>query len=188
MKHVIILLAVAVFAVTAYADENPNVRVFLTGATGDYVDQIDVPSGVPFNVYLAADQINTGLRGVAVTMLHNIPGFPAGVPVYIPAGTNAIGGFNDPNGWAMAWANCEPADPVTGILTIAEIPYFASGPGQIWIDPHPSDGYKTIDCNNVADFYCVLQNFGVGMEAPEGTCEVSPVENDTWGSIKGLYR
>jgi hypothetical protein len=183
----VVLVAVG----AAYAGENPDVRVFLTSDCDEIVDQIDVPSGAPFNYYLAADCLNTGLRAVAVTVTIDIPGFPAGTPTYLLPGTNAIGNPGEVGGWAMAWASCEYPDPLTDILCIVQVPYFATGAGTITLSAHPSDGQLTIDCEFAEDVYCIANNFGVGMEPPAGdddcTCE-SPVEAGSWGQIKALYR
>ncbi|MBD3366773.1 MAG: hypothetical protein GF405_01210 [Candidatus Eisenbacteria bacterium] len=191
MRVVYAALIVVVVAGFAWADENPNGRVFVTADPDSHVSQIDVPAGVPFNIYLVVDCIDTGLRGVAVTMLHDIPGFPAGVPVYLNDGTQTVGGFNDPAGWAIAWADCEYPDPATGMLPVVEIPYFASGPGSVTLSAHPTDGKITLDCGYLEDPYCILQNLGVGEAPPAGDAECTcdnPVEASTWGGIKALYQ
>jgi hypothetical protein len=192
MRTFVAILIVALAVTPVFAGENPNVRLFMSGSDVDYVDQIAVPAGVPFDMYLIADCLDTGLRAVAVTATHAIPGFPAGVPAYLLAGTNVIGGFNDPTGWAMAWADCEYPDPVTGFLVIARVPYFASGAGAVTLSAHPTQAYKAVGCDFIADQYCIFQNFGVGMAPSPGDegcdCDPNPVEDSTWGSIKSLYR
>ncbi|MBD3366775.1 MAG: hypothetical protein GF405_01220, partial [Candidatus Eisenbacteria bacterium] len=70
MKTIVACLMAVVLVVPAFADDNPDGRVFVSGAIDSNVDQIDVPAGVPFNMYLAVDCLDDGLRGVAVTMLH----------------------------------------------------------------------------------------------------------------------
>ncbi len=66
--------------------------------------------------------------------------------------------------------------------------FYLGVPGTVNIIDHPDYPRWVVDCNDEVDFYCLLNNGGVLMDAPEtGEC-ISPVEESTWGGIKALYR
>ena len=192
MRTIPAFLIVALLVTPAFAGMNPDVRLFLTGDSEDYVDQIPVPMPwtAPIHIYLVADGLDEGLTGVAMTLMINFPEYVAGPPVLLP-GAYTIGDINDVDGYAIAWSPCAYPDPVTGFLVIADIAWSGGGSpaaGTAVLTAHPTETYKATDCSTVADQYCIFQNLGVGCEPPEGNCEVSPVEDSTWGSIKSLYR
>lgn len=189
-RYILVIVAVLVAALPAMADENPNARLFFTFDSTGYSNEIaSPPDPNPFNMYLCLDELSTGARAVALTATCTIGGFSAGVPTYPIAGTNVIGAFNSPSGWAIAWANCEAVDAGTGILVVAQVPWFYTGDGTVTITAHPTETHKVIGCNFVADQYCTYQNLGVGVTPPPGDegCD-SPVEAESWGAIKAMFR
>ena len=192
MKSILAFLLVALLVTPVFAGENPGVRLFMTADSEDYVDYIDVPGTTqPVPFYLVADCLETGATAVAMTLTNTVPGWQGGAFTYLP-GALTIGGVNDPAGFSLAWADCEYPDPITGFLVIGTFPWCCTGPGTWVITPHPTETRKLTDCDKVADQYCVYQNVGVGVTAPAGDegceCEVSPVEDSTWGTIKSLYK
>lgn len=61
-------------------------------------------------------------------------------------------------------------------------------PGDVTIEPHPEFPALIIDCTQAWYVFCVRMHGGVAKEAPEGDCFASPVQDASWGAIKGLYR
>ncbi len=190
MRTILAFVIVALMVSPVFADENPNVRLFMSGSSTEAVDYMEVPMGT-VDFYLLADCMDTGLRAVALTLTIDVSGM-LGVATFPLAGTQQLGGINNVDGWALAWTDCEYGDSVTGILHIATIPYGAYGAGSAVITAHPSQAFKATGCNFISDQYCVYQNLGVGETAPAGDedceCEGVPVEDSTWGTIKSLYR
>jgi hypothetical protein len=82
-------------------------------------------------------------------------------------------------------------DCVTAVppLPIGKLSFLYNGiPGDVTIEPHPEYPALLISCFDEWLVFCVRIHGGVGKEAPQGDCYGSPVENASWGAIKGLYR
>ena len=195
MKRVLIALAVLALAVPAFAGQNPNARAFISFADppecpDPYVHYTDVCSGV-VNIYLVVDCFGEegGMR--TISLMWTTSGFGmAFSPVYYLPGAMAIGGPDDPTGWVISGNECVYPNEC-GIVVVLQQPYFVNADGTITLGPNPVDGKMVVDCNFDADFFCVLANAGIGMTAPAGDtpcdCE-TPVEEQSWGAIKALYR
>jgi hypothetical protein len=194
-RVVLVALAVLLAVAPAIAGQNPDVRLFLTGSNTDFVDQVAVPFPYqPIHIYLVADCLGTGVTAVATTVTFNFPGYTAGDPVYADPAALAIGGINDAAGWSIAFTECFYPDPVTKFLVIADI-FWSMGEapvaGTAVLSAHPTQAKKITGCDVIADQYCIYQNLGIGTAPPAGEepcdCEV-PVDNQTWGAIKAMYR
>ena len=54
---------------------------------------------------------------------------------------------------------------------------------------HPDQPRWVTDCDGGLDYWCVESHASIGGAiCPEGDCPQSPVQDDTWGAIKALYR
>jgi len=74
-------------------------------------------------------------------------------------------------------------------VPIGKLSFVYNGiPGDVTIEEHPDSPDLIISCLDEWLVFCVRMHGGVGKEAPEGDCYGSPVENASWGAIKGLYR
>ena len=200
MKRLLVVLLIAALAVPALALENPLLAIFLSADdnTGDpVVNQVcPAPNGT-FNVYVCFDRfgVGGGMLGAAFLFDRTFGGFKL-------IQSNLLPGLDfgdvEIDGWAItAGAVCQYPDP-NGVLVAAMCQYLYLGqPGTITVLPHPIDSNSAADCLNELDFWCVASvlshghegNFGVCMDPPDGDCEPeSPVETETWGGIKALYR
>jgi hypothetical protein len=202
-----ILAAVALMVAppVVQAGQNPHARAFISFAPNDanpYVHAVAWDGEKIYNAFLCMDcyglaypDSEIGARCVAFKWVTawTDPSYPADAmaAVYFPAGSQAIGG-PDQDLWVIAWTNCEPPT-ATGIVKVLKQGYYCYNPGTITILPNAVDGKKITGCDFELDEFCVLANGGIGMAAPpgDGTCDDcpdTPVEEQTWGSIKALYR
>jgi hypothetical protein len=208
MKRALITLMVLALAVPVFAGQNPHIRAFYTFDPAGYVhSDPNAVTNTVVNGYLCFDCFDefedpippgVGLTGVSLVLDFLCGGFVAGaadVTIFHPSAQTVIGGpDNTTSGWVIAAPECVEPGP-DGIICVALVPWYYTGPpGDILILPNPVDGPATVDCNNDLDFFCVLSHGAIGQEV--GTpgdencdCEPpSPVEDSTWGAIKGLYR
>ncbi|MBD3348672.1 MAG: hypothetical protein GF400_05705 [Candidatus Eisenbacteria bacterium] len=203
MKRALIALMVLALAAPAFAGVNPDVRAFVTMDPAGYVHTAMPASGDIVNTYLCFDCLGDygeggGLTGVSLVLDFVCGGFTAGsadVTIFHPSAQTVVGGPDDlNNGWVIAAPECVVPD-ASGIICVAMIPWYYTGPaGDILILPSPADGKATVDCNNDLDFFCVLSHGALGQDVvtpgdADCLCEPpNPVEDSTWGAIKGLYR
>jgi hypothetical protein len=197
MKVLIALMVLAI-AVPAFAGTNPNIRAFVTFDPADYVHSTyPAPGFVPTYICVDCFGEGGGLTGFSAIVRNTWGGFVGGsadVTIFHPNAQTVIGApDNVTDGWVVAAPECVLPGP-EGIICIANIPYYYLGtPGEVLIEASPVDGKATVDCNNDLDFFCVLSNGGVGMEPvtpgdEDCDCNPNPVEDNTWGGIKALYR
>lgn len=71
--------------------------------------------------------------------------------------------------------------------------YLGGPPCEIRILDHPDYPRWVVDCNQNVYYYGVASHGGVGMEPEfvgegEFECQVTPVEDFSWGGIKALFR
>ena len=191
MKRALIVLVVLAMAVPAFAGQNPDARVFVTFAMDcpdPYVHYTAATSGL-VNCYMLVDGFGDGGGMSTISLQWTTTGFGmAFAATYYLPGAQVIGGPDHVDGlWVIAGDECVYPN-ACGVVAVLNQPYFVSGAGTIVLSPNDTEGLLLVDCNVDVDEICVLANGGLGMEAPEGSCEASPVEDATWGSIKSLYR
>jgi hypothetical protein len=189
------LLLIALIAGAAFAAENPDIRIFLDADPPNLVHRVDPVASGTFDVYVVLDCFgngsNGGTRGTAFLLVRTFQGFKL-------SQTSQLGGldFGDAeiDGWTIAaGADCVYPD-ADGIVIVGIINYLYLGvPGTLDLMPHPGTGRSVLDCDFAEDDeFCVFANFGVGVDPNPGegecTCTPAPVEEETWGGIKGLYR
>jgi hypothetical protein len=198
MKRFLIAVMILGTAALAFADENPNIRVFL--------DATNPPTGVAeihpeindlFDVFIVLNcfGVDGGTRGMGILFDRTF----AGVKI---SQTNFLGGLSlgdvedagPQGGWAfVAGVECVYPD-VNGMIVAGAVNYLYLGTaGTITVLPNPVTGREVLDCFDIPDYFCVAGNFGVSMPPPDpepgcGDCPGNPVEDATWGAIKSLYR
>lgn len=107
----------------------------------------------------------------------------------LPTFTNLVPGAVVEGDWFSGISittDCVSAVPP---LPIGKLSFIYNGiPGDVTIEEHPDFPALIISCLDEWLIFCVRMHGGVAKEAPEGDCFGSPVENASWGAIKGLYR
>lgn len=186
MRTLVLTLLAALVAATAFAGQNPDIRCYVTMDQADtiFADPV-APANAIKNVYLCFDTFGTGggLTAVSLTLDFQCSGFVAGsadVTIFAPGALTVIGGPDDlVNGWVIGAGQCVTPN-ASGVVCVAMIPWFYTGtPGDIVI-LEGSEGFATVDCNTDIDLFTVRSNGALGQEVP--------VEAQTWGGIKALYR
>ncbi len=69
--------------------------------------------------------------------------------------------------------------------------FYLGGAGCLEIRDHMEYPRWVVDCSEPGevDQYCVLAHGSIGgYPCPVGDCQPVPVEGETWGTIKSLYR
>jgi hypothetical protein len=190
MKHLLIGVLALVFAVSALAGQNPNIRIYLDAQPPDKVHEIHPDINATFDVYVCLDCFGDGggTRGTAFLLQRTFGGYKL-------SQTSLMGGLDfgdaetDP-GWTIAaGADCVYPD-ADGIACIAVITYLYLGvPGTLDILPHglvePGTGREVLDCDFASDFYCIYANLGVSVPPnpgePDCVCEVVEPPNPDVG-------
>jgi hypothetical protein len=68
---------------------------------------------------------------------------------------------------------------------------YLEGSGCLEIRDHEEYPRWVVDCNEPGevDQYCVMAQGSIGgFACPDGDCLPAPVQSETWGAIKSLYR
>lgn len=106
-----------------------------------------------------------------------------------PTFTNLVPGAVVEGDWLSGISittDCVSAVPP---LPIGKLSFIYNGiPGDVTIEEHPEYPDLIINCQGEWLVFCVRMHGGVAKDASEGDCGGSPVENASWGAIKGLYR
>jgi hypothetical protein len=201
MRTILAFLLVGLLSGMAMAQDpgtNPQVQMYITsdpaGASGDDYDDI-VANFASVEVYIAIACVGADPDGVtsASFLMDSSELTVGGVVGY----TNVISDITQ-GGWETSGVTIAASAPVLCWLgdpiIIATASWFDLGSvGDLKIVDHPDFPRWVTDCGDPTgtDYYCHVHNLGVNKE-PEPTGEDcvcgSPVENATWGSIKGLYR
>ncbi len=79
------------------------------------------------------------------------------------------------------------ADPVTAVAKLSFV--YEGTPGVVGLEEHPGSPHVLLDCEVPPYVYIFCHRYHGGVGQPEvfGDCGGNPVQNVTWGSIKGLY-
>jgi len=185
---------IAVLVVPGFAGENPNTRLALDFDPPNEVRRLDPALNATFHVYIVLDCFGeeSGTFGVAFLFERTFGGFTLTQTPML--GGMDMGDVEDPTiGWVIvSGGNCREPDE-HGIVVAGAVTYlYASPPGHIRLLPGPIDGNGALDCNNLVDWWCVASHAGVHQDPPPPdpwcVCGYVPVEDESWGSIKGLYR
>jgi hypothetical protein len=106
-----------------------------------------------------------------------------------PTFTNLVPGAIVEGDWFSGISittDCLSAVPPVAVGKLSFI--YNAIPGDVTIEHHPELPALIIDCAGTWFAFCVRMHGGVGKEAREGDCFGSPVEDVSWGAIKGLYK
>ena len=107
----------------------------------------------------------------------------------LPTFTNLVPGAIVEGDWFSGISittDCVSAVPPLPIGKLSFI--YNAIPGDVKIEEHPEHPNLIINCSEEWNVFCVRMHGGVAKEAIEGDCFGSPVEDASWGAIKGLYR
>jgi hypothetical protein len=208
MKRLLVALVVLAFALPALAGQNPNVAIYLyttsSGIGGTNWTASPSGGGVK-SVYVCFDHfgVGGGMYGASWRFIE-VPGpdYMSSTNQFAGVGGLTIGDPGSAAGIAMTVGPAAVYPNVNGIIILGRIRYTVEGDppggGSITVVPHATDGRAVADAQNQLDYWCVHSvaynglsgNFG--WDAPptiDGNCtQPSPVQNETWGSIKALYR
>lgn len=191
MKYLLIAFVVLAAALTARADQNPNIRIYLDAEPPGYVHQICPDEGTEFRVWICLDCLDGGTRGARFWCPKTFGGTRVGEMHFL--GGLALGYVEDSwGGWmVVAGVDCVFPDE-NGIVVVASLTYLYTGPpGTLDVAPCGAEPRATIDCDNLYDWFCVAGNLGVCAPpnpGEDGCSCVNPVEEMSWGGIKALFR
>ncbi|MBN2564437.1 MAG: hypothetical protein JXB46_01885 [Candidatus Eisenbacteria bacterium] len=213
MKHVLIALAIVALCAPAFAQgTNPTVKAFIHLTTdtspvvptdnAGVVNVIASPTPyVTYRAYIGLTDLSTGFTVISIRLTKvtdTCPGVfaPPSFTNLMP-GDLAIGNIFDntypagPGGITIASTGCLDAPlQMIGYVSL----FYLGGTCDIEILDHQHYPRWVVDCtepDGLVDYYCVWKNASFGGTPPEGDagCTANvPVETETWGMIKSLYR
>jgi len=186
---------------TAFAGTNPDVRVYLdfdeSGAGVHRLDGLTIMEIVDVYVVLDCLGEGSGTRGLGFTFERE-----GTLTAIIGTPVNLLGGLSNGNPESptpsdggcnfLAGGACVYPD-VNGVVVAGYVPYtYVAGSGYVKIGPNTISGRQVLDCDfNDDDDFCVYSHVAVDEDPPAGDADCdcdSPVELETWGAIKGLFR
>jgi hypothetical protein len=190
MKRLLTVGAIMLIAATAFAGGNPAVKGYITFDQAGMVHEVTPAPYTTVNAYICFTDLEMGLTSASfrVTDVATVcPGsFAPPSFVNLLPGDLAIG--NVFTGITVASTGCEaPPTVCVGYVSL----FYLGIPCCIELLDHPEYPRWVTDCNDPAlvDYYCVLSHGSIaGAPCADGDCEQNPVENETWGGIKSLYR
>ena len=193
MRSILAFLMVAALCVPAFAGGNPDVQMYISfdqSGAGGLVHNYTMTPMVAFDAYVCVTELDIGLTGVSFALtdvLNDYPGMFA-----VAAFTNLLDvPIGDVfTGISLASSTCRTEE----VVVVGSLFLFPSVAGDLCLElkDHPDFPRWVVDCtepDEELDFYCVLAHGTIGAGVcPDGDCEIVPVEDSTWGSIKALYR
>jgi len=185
MRTLLALLMVVAIAAPAFAAGNENITAYVTFDAGAEVSRVDPAAYSAGDVFVCLKNIDAGFTTVSFAVAIDAGvSAPAAWTSLLPGGL-AIGDYA--TGITLSSTDCMTGEYVclcSGSL------FYLGVPGMVSIIDHPDYPRWVVDCNDGVDFYCLEMNGGVLMDpvATGEDCSVSPVETETWGGIKALYR
>jgi hypothetical protein len=200
MKQLLAVCLVLLFAVSAFAGDNPNVYAYISfDPAGDEAQTSVTPTAfTTVNAYVCLGNVVGGVTAVSFAINDVVT--QCGGVVATEAFTNLLPGnlaIGDAfvGGITLASTECM-AGPVVVVGSVDM--FYLGGSCCVEILDHVDYPRWVVDCNEpgLVDYYC-LKYHGLiedGVTTPECLtptefpCEGSPVEDATWGGIKALYR
>jgi hypothetical protein len=195
MKQLLIVCMVLAAAMTATAGLNPDIDAYISfDPAGDPgVNTIMPTAFTTVDAYLCLNQVGAGMTTISFR-LNNALVDCAGVMatqsfVNLMPGNLMIGDPFDDVGATIASTECMTMDPViVGYGTY----FYLGGDCCIQILDHADYPRWIVDCQEPGqvDYYCLRGHGSIAAGVcPDGEeCDIVPVENETWGGIKALYR
>jgi len=199
MKYFVATLAiVAMLAGSSLAGLNPDCKVFVT-FEGTATDYAGVQAGArtdpaAYTAVIAYFGMCDYASWTTISLLCSIDAgvsAPAAYTSLLPDQL-AIGSFDASPGVTLSSTRAITPGVDGPFMFFAQVDLFAlGGAGEVKILDHGDYPRWVVDSNDELDYYCVWQNGGVLMDPTpvEVSCYGDvPVEEQTWGSIKALYR
>ena len=204
MKQLLAVCLVLVFAVTAFAGDNPQVNAYISfDPAGDPAQNAVSPAAATtVDAYVVLGCVEGGMTTVSFG-LNDVVTDCVGVMMtqsftnLLPGGLS-IGDPFDGVGVTLASTQCMMMDPV--VVGYASF-FYMGGDCCIEILDHADYPRWVVDCNDPGqvDTYCLggpdpgqghgIVAAGVCTTPLDAPCPCgSPVEDATWGGIKALYR
>ena len=90
----------------------------------------------------------------------------------------------------MASSECMLSEDEPVLVAVVTF-FYLGGSGCLEIRDHEEYPRWVVDCSEPGevDQYCVLAHGSIGgSPCPDGGCQPAPVQGETWGTIKSLYR
>ncbi len=194
MNRLLVTALVVFVACTAHAGGNPDARIYIDFDPPNYVHAFQPELYTMVNAYVCLDQIGSGMESIAFRLNDLQADYPGmcgtlSFTVLLP-GLHPITNIPwwDP-GVTLTSAECMTDEPVVIGCTIF---FYLGGSGCLKLRDHLEYPRWVVDCSEPygeVDQYCVLAHGTIGdATCPEGDCAPVPVEHQTWGTIKSLYR
>jgi len=191
MSRLLTTVLVVLFASAAYAGGNPDVRAYFDFDPPNYVHAAQPAPYTSVDVYLCIDHLGEGVTSVSLSMVDPAESCPSVIIAaswtdLFPGGL--VPNFPWPYGHTVFSSECITSDPaLVGRVSF----FYLGGSCCLEILDHPDYPRWVVDCSEPGeiDAYCVLAHASIGgADCPAGDCESVPVESETWGTIKSLYR
>ncbi|MFH1688794.1 MAG: hypothetical protein ABIE42_00980 [Candidatus Eisenbacteria bacterium] len=194
MRAVAMALLVLLFAGAGAAYANPIVGewMYVDFDPPDFVHSVYPDPYSTVDAYIMLDLTMSGEPGfTAVSFRLSISPDTAIDPSFtsLLTGGPVVGTWD--TGLTLGATECVTTFPApVGRFTFT----YGGIPGDVAIVDHPDFPRWVVDCNveeGQVFYYCVYSFGGVGKETdvgPSGDCGGNPVENETWGSIKSMYK
>lgn len=183
-----VLLLLVSFA-TASAVANPNVFVYVDFDPPNMVHRVDPEPYDVVEAYLMIDCVPDGFLAICFAVdVTPESSFSTSFGNLMP-NPGAIAGDYE-SGIVIGSLSCVHECPIP--FTVARIVYTGT-PGDVVVTDHPEWPRWVVDCNDPlgSDPYCLLSNGGIGKD-PIPTGEMcgcpTPVEDESWGTIKAMFR
>ena len=195
MHRSLALGLVVLLACTAYAGGNPDARIYIDFDPPNYVHEIapELYTTIEADIYL--DQLGEGMQAVSFRLTNlqtEYPGVfaPPSFMSLLPGGYPIFHSPWEEPGTTLASSECTGAGG--GPLPVARVLLFYLG-GSACLEILDNTEYprRVVDCSDPyeVDQYCVLANGSIGgATCADGDCVQVPVQGETWGTIKSLYR
>ena len=194
MSRLLALGLVVVLASVVSAGGNPDVRIYIDFDPPNYVHELPAPTPyTTIHAYVCLDQLDEGVTMLSFRMddlMEACPGVFAALSFDRLFGSTTIplGPPWQPGGTTLVSDACRNEDVVpAGVINL----FYLGGSCCIQILDHSDYPRWVVDCGYPLDFdqYCVLAHGSIGgAPSPDGDCDGVPVQDDTWGTIKSLYR
>ena len=202
MKRLLIAGAVMLVATMAFAGGNPNVVGYIDFDPPNRVHEVMPAPYTTATAYICFGDLDMGLAGCSF-MVNDVGVTCPGVFAPDPGFTNLLPGDlaigNYLTGVTLASTDCMNVDSDAGreyidpVIFASISLFYLGGECDVMILDHPEYPRWILDCDDPAgiDFYCIWTHGGVNKAALPGDAECdasTPVEAQTWGAIKALYR
>jgi hypothetical protein len=188
MRLAIVASACLLGAAAALANPVAFDMVFVDFDPPNFVGRLDTTPGAVFDAYIvvSVDAAPGGqFKGVALRLEVSPEIVPLALvgldPIVITDGDWETGVI-------LQAPDCVGPGPIP--VGVFQCLYVGSGPGDILIRDHPIYPRHIWDCEEPQGVieYCVLWHGGINKDPLVGDCGGNPVEDASWGAIKGLYR